>query len=403
MTPPDRPLGMMEQALRALARRAQPLHFALAAVVSGAPGEAGWGAALAQVQRRHPLLRAAVVPGPDGPCFAGRPGTPIPLQVTEAADWTDSLVTEMTEPFPAGPAPLLRARLLPGPRRTTIILTGHTAIDGLSLAVVLRDLLRTLAGRDLSGGTRALPMEHYLLNGARVEVGPHPYPVGAPPQMIDAALPPRVDRIAFGRELTELVCDRAHQEGVTVHTVLAAALAAAMHRLGPGADGRDLRFGSQVNLRRTLPEIGDSVGFYSIPVVRPSPRRDGGLWASARRFKDDLDIFRQPGRIAEAMARLGEIRRALPDGEDPAGWARAISQTLSYDILLTNLGALPIPLRYGPLRLEELWGPAGLVGFADEHVVGASTVGGDLTMLYTSRDPVPGLLSTAREIIGKGM
>ena len=391
---------MMEQALRALARRPMPLHFTMVAVVSGAPGPAGWRSGLDRVQQRHPLLRAAVVDGPDGPRFTDRPDVPIPLEVVTGTDgdWTADLVAEITEPFPAGPAPILRARLLPGPHQTAVILTGHTAVDGLSVAIVLRDLLRAMAGRDLHGATHGLPMEDFLAVGDTSGPPLHPEPFDA--RMLTTALPPRIDRLSLGRELTELVCDRAHQQGVTVHMVLAAALAAAMHPFSPA---RELRFGSQVHLRRTVPEIGDSVGFYSIPVVGPRPARDAGLWASAQRFKDDLDIFRQPRRVAEALTKLSVIGRGLPDRDDPAGWSRAIGQTLAYDILLTNLGALPMPLRYGALRLDEMWGPAGMVGFENEHVVGANTIDGNLTLLYTSRDPVPGLLSAARDTIAKEM
>jgi hypothetical protein len=399
---------MLEQAMWVLSQRPIPLQITGVGVVSGADGPEQWRAGLDAVQAHHPLLRAAAVDGPDGPRFTDLTGVPVPLTTAPATgdDWTAAVVAEMATPFPAGPAPMLRARLLTGERRSAIILTGHTAIDGLSLAIVLRDLLRAMAGRAVTSSTHSLPMEHFLLTGDDGGRQSFAELVGTATsaRMMDAnhgtALVPHVERLVLGRELTELICDRAHQEEVTVHCILAAALAESVDRLRPGPAEHKLRVGSQVHLRRIAPEIGDSVGFYSIPVVTEA-ERDLDLWASARRFKADLGIFRQAARASEALIRIGRIGTSLAG--HPGGWEEAVARTVPYDILLTNLGVLPIPLRYGPLRLEEVWGPTGMIGFDGEQVVGVTTLEANLNMLYASRQPVHGLMTTVRDVLAAAM
>jgi hypothetical protein len=76
-----------------------------------------------------------------------------------------------------------------------------------------------------------------------------------------------------------------------------------------------------------------------------------------------------------------------------------LAQQAGADILLSNLGAVDFPDRYGPFTLEALWGPSVTLGFALAQTIGAITLGGRLHLLHTSYEPARGLLAETSSIL----
>jgi hypothetical protein len=76
-----------------------------------------------------------------------------------------------------------------------------------------------------------------------------------------------------------------------------------------------------------------------------------------------------------------------------------LAQQACADILLSNLGAVDFPDRYGPFTLEALWGPSVTMGFALAQTIGAITLGGQLHLLHTSYEPARGLLAETSSIL----
>ena len=61
------------------------------------------------------------------------------------------------------------------------------------------------------------------------------------------------------------------------------------------------------------------------------------------------------------------------------------SQPINYDFSITNLGRLDFPVRYGPLRLEAMYGPAVNTS-EQERTVGVTTIGGRMAFTLAFRD-----------------
>jgi hypothetical protein len=82
-----------------------------------------------------------------------------------------------------------------------------------------------------------------------------------------------------------------------------------------------------------------------------------------------------------------------------AGAAQLLAQAFPCELLLTNLGNLPIRFETGALKLEALWGPSVLLGFEGEQTVGVTTTNGSLCLLHTSFAPIRSLLHRTERIL----
>ncbi len=80
-----RPLGALEHIFW-LIDQERPMHFAVAAEITGAPARADWMKALYLVQQRHPMLSVRVERRQGGMPWLCRTHSPIPLRTVEACD-----------------------------------------------------------------------------------------------------------------------------------------------------------------------------------------------------------------------------------------------------------------------------------------------------------------------------
>jgi hypothetical protein len=77
----------------------------------------------------------------------------------------------------------------------------------------------------------------------------------------------------------------------------------------------------------------------------------------------------------------------------------AIAQKIGCDVLLSNLKTVEFPRTPDGLTVDAVWGPSVLMGIQGEQMIGATTFGGALHLLYTSHYPVPGLLESVQQTI----
>jgi hypothetical protein len=149
-----RPLGSLEEFLWLIDQN-RPVHFALAAQVQGPTTVERWRDALDLVQLRHPLLSVRIeTNGNSRPHFRRETAARIPLRVAQENDvaqrWESEIELELSIPFNARQAPLVRAVLLHEANQAVFILVAHHSIaDGLSIAFVIRDLLQALSGNPI--------------------------------------------------------------------------------------------------------------------------------------------------------------------------------------------------------------------------------------------------------------
>ncbi|MFD4351630.1 hypothetical protein ACFWPX_03685 [Nocardia sp. NPDC058518] len=345
-------------------------------------------AAAAALTAEHPLLRVSIDSAVDGtsPHFVAPvdPLVPIRTVVLEQEDpdaWQREIDTvELPTRLDWRRRPLLRlvdiaqAGATPDETHDVVLTVAHTVADGTTALSLLRRLVE-LADRlrdpavtvaEIIDARDPLPAPEQLLpkrfRGAR-GVG-YAVAAGIGDQVVSATaracrLEPEVpvapaDRRSrlLHRELdaTRLAAliERCRAEGVTVHSALAAALAAAIgEEIAPGRDGR-IGVGSPIDFRAELDPIvpQQDAGAYvaTVPVgVHFGPSL--GMWQSARRLHRGLLRRR---RCQQHLALLVTLRFLCP--KSVATSARAIAMveaTGPGNVCLSNIGHYEFANRVG--------------------------------------------------------
>ena len=219
-----RPLGSLEQFLWLIDQN-RPVHFALAGQVQGATTVERWRDAIDLVQLRHPLLSVSIeTNGNCRPHFRREGAAKIPLRVVQENNatqrWESEIELELSIPFNARQAPLVRVVLLHEAHQAVFILVAHHSIaDGVSIAFVIRDILQALSGNPI-GLLPLLPAHEEILGvtgGDAVEAEPSKEVNSAPlarPATYQKKehLRPRIKGLRLTPELTGKLRERARQE-----------------------------------------------------------------------------------------------------------------------------------------------------------------------------------------------
>jgi NRPS condensation-like uncharacterized protein len=391
-----RPLSAFEK-LFWFADQTRALHFALAAEVSGLARADQWQNAIDQVCRQSTLVWSRIVPDENGvPCFVPVAPDSIALRVIEndLSNWTTRVAAELERTFDASRAPLLRATLVQEDDRSVIILCVHHSIaDGLSLAILIREILRALAGETVRLNPETASTEDLI--GVGSEKWPIDMPAGAGSPMHYRPLDGTracVEAVALDQETTRRLRVRARTEGSTVHGALCAAMAMAASRLVPSWSETPLRIISPVDLRRRMLGGSEHVGLCVTGVVLENEFSARDFWTKARSFSDRLEPATSAESIAAKIAAMHQLATPISTVQQAREF---LLQAFSAEILLTNLGVVDFNETYGALTLRALWGPATHTGFALGQTIGAVTVKGQLHLLHTSYGPAIDLLGEA--------
>jgi NRPS condensation-like uncharacterized protein len=399
-----RPLGGIEKLFWLISQNRQT-HFAITAEVAGSSQVAQWQEALDRICGQLPVIWSRIVPDSRGaPLFEVVPRGPIPLQVVEYAgsDWATHVAAEIERPFDPSEAPLLRATLLHGDDRSVIILCAHhTIADGLSLSFLMRDLLRTLGGETVVLSPVTASLEQMVASrtepAGTLTPPPEAPPAGrdAPYRLLDGSLP-HVESLRFSREKTERLRAWARAERTTVHGALSAAATFAASVRMPRRSDPPLRVHSPIDVRGRLLGGSEGLGVFVSAAIVELGDGLGDFRRRARFFSDSL----APLKASELLAGMVGMMRDQVAGITTVDQAQAfLAQQAGADILLSNLGAVDFPDRYGPFTLEALWGPSVTMGFAFAQTIGAITLGGQLHLLHTSYEPARGLLAETSSIL----
>ena len=128
-----------------------PVHFSVCAQVKGHTTIEDWRKALGSVQERHPNFTVRIALDEAAtPCFQTMAEARAPLRVVANGDlrWEPEIKRELTTPFDAKQAPLVRVVLLHQTHRAVLILAAHHSIvDGKSLVFAIRDTLYAISGK----------------------------------------------------------------------------------------------------------------------------------------------------------------------------------------------------------------------------------------------------------------
>jgi hypothetical protein len=400
-----RALGPIEKFFYLL-NQSHPNHFVMAGDVSGRTRVDQWQDALDLVAHHSSLVWSRIERNSDGvPVFVPVPHGSVPLQVKPygASTWTGEAAAQVAQPFDERNPPLMRATLLHGEERSIIVLVAHHSIgDGLSLTFLLGDLLRAMAGQPLVRSQETMAVERLIERAqgkpqvdasAPAAAAPDaaPAPVRAPFAMRESdGSPPHIEALRLTSAMTRGLRERARVEGTSVQSALVAAFTKAVCVLTADAPREPMRVLSPVDLRRRLLGGSDHLAMCASGVVHPDDHsRDADLWSRARLAAQAFAEIGSPARLA-AQVLGGHAMLDTVNGVDDA--KAVFAQAFGNDAVITNLGVVDLPDRFGPLVLDAVWGPSVAVGVVGEQVIGAATFDDRLHLVHTSFAPLRGLL-----------
>lgn len=386
-----RRLGALEE-LFWLYDQSSPVHFSIAAEITGATSVEAWQNGLSSLQRRHPMLSVRI-DHQNRSLKAGLFG-PIPLRVIqdETVSWHEEFRREVAIPFAPDDAPLVRAVLLHRVDRAAIILTAHHAVaDALSLVFALRDLLHAFSGVSLDS-LAALPSQESAFGLSTLDAGQLPAnPIERRP--LDPF--PSIDCIAFGTTETNALLAKCREQGTSLQSALCTALACSGGML-------DDRWQKQVKLvspisTREWTQAGEQC---CLSIIPSNLEFDGcaaaDFWTGARAAHKTL----KASRSRDAMAgTLSAIHQLMSTQLDVPAMAQFMEGHFLAEGMVTNLGVIPFGSNFGSLRLDAVWGPATLTVGREAQTIGAVTLGGRLRLTHTSRSPISGLLPATKNLL----
>jgi hypothetical protein len=404
-----RSLGAFEE-IYWLYTQTGPRGFAYAAEIEGPTTVEAWRKAIDQVQQSQPFFSVCIEANPGGkPYFRHVAGASIPmrdLNGTVEYRWETEMAKEVFQPFAAEDAPLVRTVLIHEPERSVFIIAAHHSIsDGMSMTVVLRDLLRALSGEALDRYP-VLPSQEELLG----ITGPLPapaidsetaaaLPVGPPLVIREGDTePPAIEGLRLDADLTNRLVECARAEGTTVHGAICSAVLKAGRKGSRTWREKTVRVFSDINTRKAC-DVGDTSAMYFFGGISPiEPGLQVGFWDLARRFTAELAGPRSREGLKGGCQALTD---AASQGLDAAGTSQFLAHGFPFEVAISNVGRLPFSSNYGALRLKSIWGSSFLIGALDEQTVGVGTVDERLHLLYTSYTPIPSFLDNIKILLSE--
>ena len=383
--------------------KATSMNFALAVHVQGDLTLAQLEAALRAVRKRHPLLTVAIRPDQDGwPWYVSEGVPEIPVRVVEGTDpdvWRQETEDELARSIDWETGPLARFVWVRGNGRSVLIAVAHhVASDGLSVAYLIRDVMTQLGGAAadveplpaLAGPEDLVPPA--VSNNLLVRLVTACLAVLFKLQMrfkksvFDADRPKDAYRLlpwVLTEAQTRVLVDRCREAQTTVHAAICTAflLSYADLRGGP----RVRRIQSPVSLRQHLVgPVEEAVGLLiTIAETRAdcAPGRD--FWEIARDVKTGFTRGSAGSRLFLRILTMKRVLRNLAEADIINNWSDC---EVEYDLSVSNLGRLEIPVRCGPYQIEVIHGPL-VNGTRHEQVLGVTTIAGRMSMTFVYRSP----------------
>lgn len=343
--------------------RFSSMNFAVIAECASRLDAGSLPAALAAVQRRHPLLGTAIEVVGGRLHFVPRSAAPVPLESLASADWRNALAERIVRPFALGEAPLMRAVLIDaGEGGNILALVFHHSIgDARSAFPVLEETLRALAGETLPDeaaslappltalyppqltgepGQAALAQFKAARKAAAEKIGLPAAQAGHRPAEEQRA---RMIGIELSNAEVATLAGRARAAGATVNGAIGAAQLIALHERFGDDQERVLGLTCAADLRPYLAAAVDAAtpGFYVTLVT--SLQRVGGeatLWPLAARLSQAIRQQMQNG-VGHLFYDLMPPADRFPVEEGSIARFNATMARGVQTSLLSNAGRLP--------------------------------------------------------------
>src|SRR4029078_10091124 len=144
---------------------------------------------------------------------------------------------------------------------------------------------------------------------------------------------------------------------------------------------------------RPLLGVGESCGVFVSATTNVIDRQATDFWELARDAKVAINTGQTREGVAALLDTLGGV---VGGGAEVAVAAEFAAAAFVHEAMLTNLGVLPFDNRFGPLKLEEVWGPAVTTGMEGGQTIGVATINGSICLTHTSHTPPEGILQAMR-------
>jgi NRPS condensation-like uncharacterized protein len=398
-------LGAMEQALW-LRDLATPLHFVLVAQVSGNLQPTALIQALDRLQKRHPLLRVRITFDQNKkPWFVEQQAAiPCRIMIRQGDQhWQEVAARELQQPFTCSDAPLIRVVLLHSSQISELVVVCHHAIaDGLAAINLIEELLSLLGNPDHVMTACSVPLSlealfpHYqpaqkvskflawgLLQGKQFTQWLKQKSDRMLPQSVSDAW--QVDSEMLSSETTTALIQRCHQERTTVHAAICMAVLFAIFLNQEPSAAQTLNCFAPINLRSYLQsDSKQACGLYIAPALTThTVGAESLFWQTVRSLKSNLKAQGETNYLLKLIQQNEILIGANPN---PEMLQQVFLERYASDFMVTNLGRLKIPQQFGHLRLQAIYGPVVLSGFAEERVFGIATLDDCLyfTLTYSS-------------------
>lgn len=399
----SRKLDGLEQAFWLLNQN-RSTHFCIVAEIEGGPTVEVWEEAATYLAGRLPYASARILPDHDGPRFEFDQAPQIPLTVLVASrnKWPEFVEEELARHIDADRDRLIRITLVQDGAASILILTLHHSVgDGPSAVHLIRDLLSTASGQAVEVEQDVQSLEQKLDDLERPEVSFPPARDDlqtAPSFRTPTILRPEVSAGVIAAGDLEGLREACRKQGTTIHGAVCAASARAFTSLSPQRSVLPPRVFSPVDARRRLFDGTENLGAYINAITVDLVQFSDDFWEDARLYSGKVGLFNNPDVLAFGIRQVRDALSGNPTVEETAAvWAHVYGA----ELLVSNLGVLGLPSRYGDITLKAIWGPAVSTGIEREQTLGIATFGGDLRILHTSFEPVRGLVQAMLGILYK--
>ncbi|MGO3807557.1 MAG: phthiocerol/phthiodiolone dimycocerosyl transferase family protein [Sphingobacterium sp.] len=375
-----------------------PLNCVFTARIKGEITLENLIAALAKIQQKHPLLRAAIDDNDTKtPFFFLKADIEvIPIRIVQRQtdeDWLSESKTEWSRLFDDKNSPFARVVWVKGEEISEILLIApHCICDGSAGMTLIRELLCLL---DDPG----MELEPYSMFGSIDEYLPSDFYTKK--QRWKAKIVILLARCLFfirrksketssgenyvihqklDAEMTRAIIHGCKEAGITVHARLCAAFLQAFWLVrGSAAKGKVI---SPVDIRNFIPEIKQDHLFAFAPTVELSLKKNSlDLLDNAKQIKNELTRKMQKIKARE-MLWMAERMHPL------AGDIISMLKTSAggHDMTLSNMGKINIPNQFKDFELETVFSPTVAFPWRNSNTLVTTTFKEQMDFTFMSNE-----------------
>ena len=370
------------------------------ALVSGNADLPMWEDAWTKLQLAHPALSFSIRKKNGQRPYFVHTGIRSPLRHSKMPDQplATHMERELGESFGSGDGSLARLHVVPLGQSTSVVLILHHALmDGVSLLVLLQNLLALMNGEQVQPSSLPWPSLRTIVGlperpGYRTVHSMNKQ--ADPPGDTERAAPPalRVSHVDLSEKETSALLQAARDHQTSTQGALLAATA-----LTGAATNRDWRVapvGSNTAHNARPKDNPDSLGMITTAIVTKIDVSAGrGFWDIARSARSAT----LPGQTEDGHRRFIEVMDELTADERlPLEFVMTLPQSpISYELMVSNFAGYSPRTEFGPLRLTLLFTTVN--GGPDMGTVGVCTLEGRLGMTLVTRQLASGLLDALKD------